>query len=88
VDLVKDAVRGQGDRGPLSDHQRRAAERPGAALKDAGFEARQREPRFAQKTEVQGITGHDRLPDVMEGIKEAGRVGLAPIKVNVWSCGA
>jgi cyclic pyranopterin phosphate synthase len=29
------------------------------------------------------ITGHDRLPDVLGGIKAAQEVGLAPIKINV-----
>ncbi len=29
------------------------------------------------------ITGHDRLADVMDGIREAERVGFAPVKINV-----
>jgi cyclic pyranopterin phosphate synthase len=54
-----------------------------AALKDAGLKRVNVSLDSLRRQRFKEITGHDRLPDVMEGIKEAGRVGLAPIKVNV-----
>lgn len=54
-----------------------------AALKDAGLKRVNVSLDSLQRKRFEEITGHDRLPEVLEGIREAERVGLAPIKVNV-----
>ena len=54
-----------------------------AALKDAGLKRVNVSLDSLRRQRFKEITGHDRLPDVLEGIREAEMVGLAPIKVNV-----
>ena len=54
-----------------------------AALKDAGLKRVNVSLDSLRRQRFKEITGHDRLPDVLEGIREAERVVLAPIKVNV-----
>jgi cyclic pyranopterin phosphate synthase len=53
------------------------------ALKDAGLKRVNVSLDSLRRQRFKEITGHDRLPDVLEGIREAERVGLAPIKVNM-----
>jgi cyclic pyranopterin phosphate synthase len=54
-----------------------------AALKHAGVKRVNVSLDSLRRQGFKGITGHDRLPDVLDGIREAERVGIAPIKVNV-----
>jgi GTP 3',8-cyclase len=54
-----------------------------AALKDAGLRRVNVSLDSLRRQRFKEITGHDRLTDVLEGIREAERVGLTPIKVNV-----
>lgn len=54
-----------------------------ATLKDAGLKRVNVSLDSLKRKKFEEVTGHDRLPDVLEGIKEAERVGLTPIKINV-----
>lgn len=54
-----------------------------AALKEAGLARVNISLDSLKREKFRQITGHDRLPDVMEGIWEAERVGFDPIKINV-----
>ncbi len=54
-----------------------------AALRGAGLMRVNVSLDSLQREKYQRITGQDRLSDVLDGIREAERVGLAPIKVNV-----
>ncbi len=54
-----------------------------AALREAGLRRVNISLDSLKREKFRQITGHDRLPDVLEGIREAERAGLAPIKINV-----
>ena len=54
-----------------------------AGLRDAGLKRVNVSLDSLKRERFKEITGHDRLPDVLEGIEEARRVGLDPVKVNV-----
>jgi len=54
-----------------------------AGLKDAGLKRVNVSLDSLKRKRFKEITGHDRLPDVLEGIAAAERVGLAPVKINV-----
>jgi cyclic pyranopterin phosphate synthase len=54
-----------------------------AALKEAGLARVNISLDSLRRERFRQITGHDRFPDVMDGIAEAARVGLHPIKINV-----
>ena len=54
-----------------------------AGLKAAGLKRVNISLDSLKRGRFKEITGHDRLPDVLEGIKAAEVAGLAPIKINV-----
>ncbi|MDM7999531.1 MAG: GTP 3',8-cyclase MoaA [Dehalococcoidia bacterium] len=54
-----------------------------AALKNAGLQRVNVSLDSLKRQRFREITGYDRLQDVLEGITEARRAGIAPIKVNV-----
>lgn len=54
-----------------------------AGLKDAGLKRINISLDSLKQHRFKEITGHDRLPDVMAGIEEAGRLGLTPVKINM-----
>ncbi len=54
-----------------------------AGLKTAGLKRVNISLDSLKRSRFKEITGHDRLPDVLEGIKAAEAAGLAPIKINV-----
>jgi cyclic pyranopterin phosphate synthase len=54
-----------------------------AGLKAAGLKRVNISLDSLKRVRFKEITGHDRLPDVLGGIKAAQEVGLAPIKINV-----
>jgi len=54
-----------------------------AGLKNAGLKRINISLDSLKSERFNKITGRDKLPAVMEGIEEAGRVGLAPVKINV-----
>lgn len=54
-----------------------------AGLKEAGLNRVNVSLDSLKRARFHEITRYDRLPDVLEGIKAAERVGLAPIKINV-----
>ncbi len=54
-----------------------------AGLKNAGLKRINISLDSLKQHRFKEITGHDKLPEVMEGIEEAGRLGLTPVKINM-----
>lgn len=54
-----------------------------AQLKEAGLHRVNISLDTLKRPKFQEITGYDKLPEVLEGIAQAHRAGLAPIKINV-----
>lgn len=54
-----------------------------AALREAGLARVNISLDSLRRDRFREITGRDRLADVMEGIREAERVGFAPVKINM-----
>ncbi len=54
-----------------------------AGLKEAGLKRVNVSLDSLKRQRFKEITGHDRIPDVLEGIEQARRIGLEPVKINV-----